>query len=414
MKTYNFDRIIDRRNTNSLKYDYAKDFGYTNDHIPLWVADMDFSVIEEIKDAIYKINAVGVYGYTGISENYYKIVRDWMLKRYNFKVDKQWHCITPGVVYAMSTAINAFTQPNESVIVQTPVYSPFYRVVTNNKRNLIKNPLKYENETYSVDYTDFEQKIIDNNVKLFLLCNPHNPVGKVFTKEELIRLCHICCKHKVIIVSDEIHQDFVYEPNKHTVLANLNANFEQCCVVCTSPSKSFNIAGLKVSNIFIPNPELKKIFDEELIRRGPSSVNTLGIAACMAAYKYGSVWLDQLKDYLKGNIEFVEDYISQHMPRIKALKPQGTYLMWLDCSNMGLDNEQVNSFFKDEAKLWLNQGDVFRPEGQCFQRINIATSRSILQKAMDRIKTAYDVLYHDKSEFDLIKAESEILDIANE
>lgn len=398
LKIYNFDKIIDRHNTNSLKYDYFKDFGYTEDHIPLWVADMDFSVIDEIKNAIYKINAVGVYGYTGITDNYYKTIAEWMYKRHNFKVEKEWHSITPGVVYALSAAVCAFTKQGESVIIQTPVYSPFYKVISNNGRKLVKNPLVYENGNYSVDYTDFENKIVENNVKLFILCNPHNPVGKVFTKEELIRICHICCKHKVIIASDEIHQDFIHEPYKHTVIANLNEKFEQCCVICTAPSKTFNIAGLKVSNVFIPNPDLKKIYDEELTRRGPSSVNTLGIAACIAAYKYGEPWLNQLKQYLKGNVDYVSSFINDNLPKIKLVNPQGTYLIWVDCRQMGLEHKKLNSFFKDDAKLWLNPGDVFGPEGEGFQRINIATSRSILEKAMNRLKTAYDVLFYEKLE----------------
>ncbi|MFA5340394.1 MAG: aminotransferase class I/II-fold pyridoxal phosphate-dependent enzyme, partial [Clostridia bacterium] len=225
---------------------------------------------------------------------------------------------------------------------------------------------------------------------------PHNPVGKVFSKEELIRICHICCKHNVIVASDEIHQDFINEPYKHTVLANLNEKFEQNCIICTAPSKTFNIAGLKVSNIFIPNPELKKKYENELNRRGPSSVNSLGIAACIAAYKYGEQWLNQLKQYLKCNLDFVTGFINENLPKIKLVNPQGTYLIWIDCQNMGLDNEQLNSFFKDEAKLWLNHGDVFGVEGNGFQRINIATSRSVLEKAMNRIKTAYDVLFHEK------------------
>lgn len=410
MKIYNFDKVSDRYNTNSIKYDYAEEHGYTKDHIPLWVADMDFPVVEEVKSAINKINALGFYGYTGITDNYYKTVADWMLRHHNYKVEKQWHCVTPGVVYSISAAICAFTTPGESVMIQTPVYSPFYRVIQNNKRTLIKNPLIYKDGSYFVDFEDFEKKIIDNSVKIFILCNPHNPVGKVFTKEELIKICHICCKNKVIIVSDEIHQDFIYEPYKHTVISNLNSKFEQCCVICTAPSKIFNIAGLKVSNVFIANPDLKKLYDEELTRRGPSSVNTLGMAACIAAYKYGDDWMVQLQGYIKSNVEFVSRFITQNLPRIKVINTQGTYLMWIDCNDMGLTYKQVNSFFKDEAKVWLNQGDIFGPEGEGFQRINIATSRSLLEKAMDRIKIAYDTLYHDKSSFDITKSEAEILD----
>lgn len=393
---YDFDKVIDRHNTNSLKYDFYEDSGYTVEHIPLWVADMDFPVIEEIKSAISRINAVGIYGYTGISDSYYDIVSEWMYRYHNFKVEKDWFCITPGVVYALSVAVCAYTQPGESVIIQTPVYSPFYGVINKNQRKLVRNPLVYENGSYYVDFADFENKIVENDVKLFIMCNPHNPVGKVFTKEELIRMCHICCKHGVIIVSDEIHHDFVFAPHKHTVLANLNSNFEQSCVICTSPGKTFNITGLKASNIFIPNPELKKLYDEEMAKRGPGLVNTLGIAACVAAYRYGRPWLNKLLKYLQGNIEYVTEFINLNLPKIKVVQPQGTFLVWIDCKEMGLENSKLNNFFKDEAKIWLNPGDKFGQEGEGFQRINIATSRSILEKAMNRIKTAYDVLFYER------------------
>jgi len=396
LKTYNFDRVIDRHNTNSLKYDYPEDFGYTNEHLPLWVADMDFTVADEIKEALHKTNALGIFGYTKMPEKYFDVVSGWMIRHHNFKTEREWMITTPGVVFSLSTAIRALTETGDAVIILTPVYSPFRRVVENNNRKLIKSSLIYNNGRYTIDYADFEKQIISNSVKLFILCNPHNPVGRVFTKDELIRIGHICRKHNVIIVCDEIHEDFIYEPNRHIVIADLNSDFEQRCVICTAPSKTFNIAGLEISNIFIPNPDIRKRFKDELVRMSAGMVNSMGIIATMAAYKYGDEWLSQLLAYLKGNVDYVREFLTKNTPKIKLVEPEGTYLIWIDCKDMGMSNAQVNSFFKDEAKLFLDTGDIFGSEGECFQRINIGTNRKMLESAMNRIKCAYKKLFSDK------------------
>lgn len=420
LRKYNFDRKINRNNTNSIKYDFPEDYGYTKEHIPLWVADMDFPVAEEIKSVISSINSMGIYGYTGMSNYYYEVLAKWMRKEHNYKIEREWCFVLPGVMFAISTAIRAFSEEGDAIMVQTPVYSPFYKVIENNNRVIVGNSLVYENGEYFVDYVDFENKIKENNVKIFLLSNPHNPVGKVFTKNELIRMAHICCKYKVLVVSDEIHQDFIYEPHTHTVLANLNEKFENNCVICTSPSKTFNIAGLKVSNTFIANPKLRKLYDDTLKACYNGGVNTLGMAACVAAYSSSGTWLKQVKTYIKKNLDYVTSFIEKNTPKIKVVKPQGTYLMWLDCHDMGLSPQEIDDFFKDDAKLWFNIGQRFGKDGEYFQRINLATGKYRLEEAMERMKKAYDHLYKEEleekdvenevDEIDEVKEDDELLE----
>ena len=386
MKEYNFDDIIERKNTNSLKYDFAKERNFPEGILPYWVADMDFKTAPSIMDALKERCNHGIFGYTNPKADYYKIVQDWFKHHFNFTFEKDCLVITPGVVFAICTAIRSLTNEGDSVIIQQPVYYPFASSITNNNRNLVVNSLVYKNGAYSIDFDDFEQKIITNNVKLFILCNPHNPVGRVWTNEELIKLGDICCKHNVLVVSDEIHCDFVRSGYTHIPFASIKDEFNDISITCTSPSKTFNLAGLQISNIFISNESLRTKFKSELSKIGYDEPSTLGLVACMAAYKDGEAWLNELKGYLEMNITKFENFIKEYLPQIKLVNPEGTYLLWLDFSALGLSDDELNDLIVNKANLWLDKGTMFGVEGSGFQRINIACPWSLLETALINIQ----------------------------
>lgn len=382
---YSFDTIINRKNTNSLKYDFAVERNMPEDILPLWVADMDFKTPPEVINALVETSNYGIFGYSDTKSDYFEILKNWF-KKFDWNIEQSWLIKTPGVVYAIAASVKAFTDAGDSVLIQRPVYYPFSSVINANKRKLINNSLVYKDGEYTIDFEDFETKIIKNNVKLFILCNPHNPVGRVWTKQELTTLGDICLKHNVIIVSDEIHQDFIYSPNKHIVLSNIKPEYKNITVTCTAPSKTFNLAGLQASNIFIPNPKLYKKFENEMLKTGYSQLNTLGISACMAAYKYGEDWLNELLHYLTNNLDYIKNFLAQNLPQIRFVQPQGTYLIWLDFKSLNLSQQQLDDLIINKAKLWLDSGDMFGEEGIGFQRINIACPRSILEKAFIQLK----------------------------
>ncbi|MDR3319159.1 MAG: pyridoxal phosphate-dependent aminotransferase [Clostridiales bacterium] len=386
--SFDFDRIIDRRNTNSLKYDYAAERGRPKDIQPLWVADMDFAVPAEITAAIQKTAAHGVFGYSVPSPEYFQILSDSLFKRFSWRPQPEWLCNTPGVVYALAMAVKAFTRENESVIIQQPVYYPFRTVITSNNRRLINSPLVRADGGYIIDFSDFEKKITDNGVKLFILCSPHNPVGRVWTRGELTRLGEICLKHNVIVVSDEIHSDFVYPGNKHYTFHTLDDRFLNNTVLCTSPGKSFNLAGLQFSDILIPNGDLRKRFTAECDKCGYDQLNIFGIVAAEAAYRYGEPWLAALVAYLEKNADFIAGYLKQNLPQIKYQKPEGTYLAWLDFSALRLSQKELDRLITYKAGLWLDSGLIFGAEGAGFQRINFACPRSVLKEALDKLTKA--------------------------
>lgn len=386
--THDFDNLIDRKNTNCIKYDFAKERGKKEDLIPLWVADMDFITPPQVIETLVNVSKHGIFGYSEVKEDYFLVLKKWFAKHYSWDISPAWLVKTPGVVFAISMAVRAFTQEGDGVIIQRPVYYPFSESINSNNRNLINNPLVYENGEYHIDYEDFEQKIIENKVKLFILCNPHNPVGRVWTREELIRLGDICVKHHVIVVSDEIHADFIHPGFKHLVFANLKPEFADITVTCTAPSKTFNLAGLQVSNNFIINHNLKIAFKKEIIKSGYSQLNTMGLYACKAAYEFGEEWLEELKDYLHKNLEYVSAFLEKELPMLHLVKPQGTYLLWIDFRSLNLSEADLEAFVTDQAKLWLDGGTMFGPEGLGFQRINMACPRSILEKALNQLKDA--------------------------
>lgn len=387
---YNFDEIIDRRNTDSVKYDLAEKSGKPADVLPLWVADMDFRTAPGIIERLSADAKFGIYGYTEGGEDYFRAVSGWYRERFGWHVEKEWLVRTPGVVFAINIAVRVLTEEGDAVMIQQPVYYPFSAAVRNNERKLINNGLMLRDGHYEIDFDDFENKIAENNVKLFILCSPHNPVGRVWTLEELRRIGEICLAHGVKVVSDEIHSDFVYEGYKHHVFTTVDPAFEAISIVCTAPSKTFNLAGLQVSNIFIPDQQMREAFEKQMQLIGYGGINLIGLHACQAAYETGQAWLEELKVYLRGNLDYVREYLNKNLPVIRLIEPEGTYLIWLDCRGLGLSEEDLEHLIVQEAKLWLDAGAMFGTDGEGFERINIACPRSVLAEAMERLKRAVD------------------------
>ena len=385
-RNLNFDKIIDRRNTRCLKYDFAVERNMPADVLPLWVADMDFETSSYIEDAIIERAKHAIYGYSEVKTPYFDILKKWMQKHHDWDIQRKWLVKTPGVVFALAMAVKAYTEPGDAVLIQQPVYYPFSEVIVDNGRRVVSNTLYLgEDNRYHIDFEDFEQKIVAHKIKLFLLCNPHNPVGRVWSKEELTRLGDICVKYHVTVVSDEIHEDFIFK-GKHQVFANIKKEYEEITVTCTAPSKTFNIASLMISNILIPNPELKRKFKHQMDAAGISQLNVLGLVACEAAYEHGEEWYQAMKNYVKENIEFVKQYVEEQLPGVKMVEHEGTYLVWLDFRGTGLGVEELDDKIINQAKLWLDSGKIFGSCGEGFQRINVACPRKVLEEAMDRIK----------------------------
>ena len=390
--SYNFDEIIDRRNTDCLKYDFAVERGKPADVLPLWVADMDFRTAPHIIEKAVADASLGIYGYTESKDDYFQAVANWYSTYFDWNVEKKWLVKTPGIVFAIGLAIKALTKEGDGVMIQQPVYYPFSEVIKDNDRKLVNNALVLRNGHYEIDFEDFEQKIIQEQVKLFVLCSPHNPVGRVWTKEELQKIGEICLKYGVKVVSDEIHSDFVYGDRKHYVFTTVDPRFEEFSIVCTAPSKTFNLAGLQASNIFIPNVQIRKAFLKQMPAVGYSQLNMIGLHACKAAYETGREWLEELKVYLKGNLDFVREYLEQNLPQIKLIEPEGTYLIWLDCRALGLPEAKLEHLIVHEAKLWLDSGAIFGKDGEGFERINIACPRAVLEEACKRLCRAVQSL----------------------
>ena len=387
-RNLNFDNIINRRNTDCLKFDFAERRGMPKDVLPLWVADMDFQTSSYIQDALEERVKHGIFGYSETTKPYFKAVSGWMKTHHDWEIKENWIIKTPGIVFALAMAVKTFTNVGDNVLIQLPVYYPFSEVITDNGRNIVSNTLYLgDDNRYHIDYEDFEKKITENNIKLFLLCNPHNPVGRVWTKEELTKLGNICIKHGVTVVSDEIHQDFVFK-GKHQVFANIKKEFADITVTCTAPSKTFNIASLMVSNIIISNPELKKKFRQEVNAAGISQIGVMGLIACEAAYKNGGEWYEAMLSYVNDNIEFTKKYVEDNLKGVNMVEHEGTYLVWLDFRQTGLSVDELEDTIINKAGLWLDSGRIFGESGRGFQRINVACPRSILKEALDRINKA--------------------------
>lgn len=385
-RNLNFDEIIDRRNTDCLKYDFAKRRGMPEDVLPLWVADMDFKTSSYIEDALVKRSKDAIFGYSEVQTAYFEIVADWMRRHHQWEVKENWLIKTPGVVFALAMAVKAYTHAGDKVLIQQPVYYPFSEVIEDNGRIVVSNDLYLgEDNKYHIDFEDFERKIREEHIKLFLLCSPHNPVGRVWTKEELIRIGDICLKYGVIVVSDEIHNDFIWD-GKHHIFASLKKEYEDIAIICTSPSKTFNLASMLISNIFIPNMQLKLKFRKQVDAAGISQLSALGLVACEAAYKEGEEWYQAMLSYIRLNIAYMKDYVSKYLKNVKMIDPQGTYLVWLDFRQTGIEADELDKKIIYDAKLWLDSGKIFGDMGKGFQRINVACPRNVLKEVLDRIR----------------------------
>lgn len=385
-RNLNFDEIINRKGTDCLKYDFAVRRGMPEDVLPLWVADMDFKTTSYVEDAVMERTKHGIFGCTESKEEYFQAVAGWMRRHHNWEIRPEWLIKTPGVVFALAMAVKAFTEKGDSVLIQQPVYYPFSEVIRDNGRVVVSNDLYLgEDNRYHIDLADFEKKIVGHHVKLFLLCSPHNPTGRVFTKEELTAMGDLCVKHGVKVVSDEIHNDFVFR-GEHTVYATVKKEYEQISVICTSPSKTFNLASMLISNIFIPDRELRKRFRHEVDAAGISQLSALGLVAAKAAYEQGDEWYEQMMSYVGENIRYVKEYVKENLPGVTVIDGEGTYLMWLDFRGTGLNPEELDRRIIYEAKLWLDSGKIFGSTGAGFQRINVAAPKAILTECLERIR----------------------------
>ncbi len=385
MGKYDFDKIYDRRNTDSIKWDFGMQRMGRDDLLPLWVADMDFKLPDEVIADIVKRAEHGIFGYTDPGEGYYGPVKSWFGKRHNVTIQSDWITVVPGVVYSIALAVRAFTEAGDAVLIQQPVYYPFSRTVEVNHRKVVNSQLIYNNGRYEIDFEDFEKKIEDNQVRLFLLCSPHNPVGRVWSREELKRMADICKAHDVYIFADEIHSDFIYKGHEHVSFLSLGEEYYDRLIVGTSPSKTFNLAGMQVANIITPDAEVKKKFRYENESVGYSQPNVLGMVACRSVYEKGEQWLDELLDYLQGNLDYVREFLKEKLPKVKLVEPEGTYLIWLDFSEVTQDHKELEDIIVNKAKLWLDPGVIFGRESALFERVNIACPRQTLKEAMEHL-----------------------------
>lgn len=383
-----FDKFIDRRNTGSIKWDLMKTQYHTDDLLPLWVADMDFQSPEDVIEALTKRAEHGVYGYTYTDDDYCEAIVKWMAERHQWSIKKEWIVSATGVVPAIHFAVQTFTKEGDGVIIQQPVYRPFFNAVLRNKRQLVNSPLIYKEGRYIMDFNDFEQKVIDENVKMFIMCSPHNPVGRVWIEEELRTIGDICIKHGVLVVSDEIHHDIVYPKHRHIPFAGLGEEYADICITCTSPGKTFNLAALQNANIIISNANLRRKFVAFMESLGITEPGIMGMIACKTAYTKGHEWLDSLIRYLLGNKEYARSYIKDQMPNILTLDTEGTYLMWMDFKETGLSGKELDDFLIKNAKVQLHSGLYYGEEGRNFMRLNFACHRNTLVQALDRMKIA--------------------------
>lgn len=385
---YNFDEIIDRKRTDCIKYDALPMFFGADDILPVWVADMDFRTPDFIMDAIRKRLEHEILGYTFRSEAFSNSIINWVKQRHNWEVPKEWISFSPGVVASITGSVLAFTEPGDKVIVQTPVYFPFFESVRGVKRRLVENPLKLESGRYFFDLEDLEAKI-DEKTKMLILCNPHNPGGMVWRHDELDALSEICIRHNLIVVSDEIHSDLIFKGNTHIPYPTLSEEAAQNSIVCMAPSKTFNVAGLSTSFVVIPNPDMLKTYEKLMRTLHIHMGNIPGTVALEAAYNHGNEWLNEMMEYVECNYEYLSGFICKNLPRVKVMKPEATYLVWLDFTAYGMKDKQLNKFLVEKAKVGLNNGIRFGRNGDGFMRINIGCPRSIVEEALNRIYEAF-------------------------
>ncbi len=387
-----FDEKIDRFGTGCTKFDSIARNGYPMDTIPMWVADMDFRAPQCVQDALAEAVKFGIFGYSLPDESYFQAVQGWFMRHHGWQVQREWMLHTPGSDTALAATVRAATREGDAVLVMPPVYYPFYDVIRLNGRKLVESHLNYDDGRYTMNFADLEQKIQDNDVKLLLLCNPHNPVGRVWTVEELQTLGALVEKYNLTIVSDELHSDFSFPGHPHTPLLKACPQLAMQAVVCTSPSKSFNLAGLRTSNIFIPGEQLRAAFKAKLEAAAIREPNMLGFVACKAAYNGGDEWLEECKAYMRENLAYVRTFLQEKLPQIKLVEPESTYVAWLDCTGLGLNKEQLDDLILHKARIWLDTGSMFGDCSALFQRVVLACPRSVVAEAMERLLEAVNSL----------------------
>lgn len=379
---FNFDEMIDRHGTNSYKWDSPDD----DNTLPMWVADMDFRTAPSVVEALKKRVEHGIFGYVKVPDTYYDAVINWFDRRHNWQVEKEWILYTTGVVPALSAIIKALTCPGDKVLVQTPVYNCFFSSISNNGCEIAYNPLIYRNETYHIDFVDLEKKTADPKVKLLLLCNPHNPTGRVWTKDELTRLGNICLRNNVLVIADEIHCELVYSEHHYTPFASISNDFLLHCVTCNSPSKAFNLAGLQVANIIVADTVIKTRIDKALNINEVCDINPFAVEALIAAYNSGEEWLDELNHYLFVNYNYLRAYFAEYLPELKVTALEGTYLVWIDCSAIKKSSKEIATILLEKERLKINEGSMYGQAGESFIRINIACPRQRLIEGLSKFK----------------------------
>lgn len=396
MSKYNFDRVIDRVGTDCVKWDFrtncspkAQKYG-----LPFWIADMDFECAEPIIEALHKKVNHKIFGYSSNdSEKYFDSVCGWYKRRFNWEINREDIVFSPGVVPAVAILVRILTDSNEGVIIQKPVYYPFEAKIKSNNREVVNNPLIYENGTYRMDYDDLEEKAKCSNNKVLILCSPHNPVGRVWREEELKKVVEICKKYNLWIIADEIHSDLIRKGFKHTPLQALCPEYKDKIITCIAPSKTFNLAGMQLSNIIVNNNELRNKYQEEVTAVGVgTSPNPFAIVATIAAYNESEDWLDELNEYLDNNIKFIDEYLKENLPKVKLVYPEGTYLAWLDFTAYGLNEVELEDLMFKKANVLFDEGYIFGKEGIGFERINVACPQSLLKECMDRLKATFENL----------------------
>ena len=382
---YDFNEVISRKGSDCLKYDKTNDFFGSEDILPMWIADMDFRTPDFVLAALKERLEHPVMGYFYHSDEYYQAIVSWMQKRHQWNIYSKWICFSPGVVAGLSFLVQTLTKENDKVLIQPPVYPPFFEVVTKNRRELLFNPLKVKDEKYEMDFNDLEEKL-RQHPKMMILCNPHNPVGRCWKPEELEQVANLCLKYGCLLISDEIHSDLMMCGYKHTPVASLSENIAQNTITCMAPSKTFNLAAMFTSEIIIPNPEIRARFKSFMNDTVHIYGNVMGSVASQAAYTHGAEWLDQLREYLTGNVRFCKEFIKENIPQLKTYTHEATYLLWIDFKGLGLTHEQLSEKLIGTARLGLNDGKAFGIEGDNHMRMNLACPRATVEEAMSRLQ----------------------------
>lgn len=390
MGKYNFDEVIDRHGTDCLKYDFGMKRKGRDDLLPLWVADMDFRLPDEILDEFHKRIDHGIFGYTDPLDEYFDAMNHWFSTRYGYTIKPEWVTLGAGIVYALGTSVKAFTEEGDAMMVMQPVYYPFSEVIKNDGRKLVNCQLRYENNRYSIDFEKMEQMIKEENVKALIFCNPHNPVGRVWTREEMEKVAEICLKYNVIWMVDEMHCDFIFPGHEFTSCMNLDKKFHEIIALYSSPGKTFNVAGLQPANIIIPNEELRKKYQWANTQAAYSQGSLMGQLAVKVCYTKGADWVGELVEYIYENVKYMSRYVKENFPKAKMVEPEGTYLVWVDFSGYGFSNEELEHLMLEEAKLWLDSGIIFGPETAQFERFNVACPRVMVEQALTQLKNALD------------------------